>query len=396
MKRIATALLFLAALPVEAGWQFTPAVEVGAASGKKIFHHLESANRKGLAESAGRVALAWEDNRAGEPHCWLAVREKGVAAFSRPQPLGAGECYEPVVQGMGNGRFVAAWEEDGAVWVKPADKGKAIQLSRGEAAHITLAKLDERTFYAAWAEQTGKFKRIMLARLALEAGRLKAEYSVPLEDGMPIDDQAYPALAVSADGGVTAAWEDRRKKHTMMLAAHSADGKTFAAPYRLIDMPQTRTIDLGAGMGSMRPTLAACGPNCIVAAWLDKRDFLSGYDVFAAFSDNGGRSFGRNLKVQDSFGDNIAQWHAAVAASQSGRVVAIWDDERDGTADVWLSDWSGSAFADDVAVRDASGPGVQSDPVIHLDAAGVLHLAWLERTEAGGTRLNYASAVWKD
>ncbi len=396
MKRAAAALLLLIALPVQAGWQFSPAVEVGAAKGGKIFHHLESANRKGLAESGGRVALAWEDNRAGEPRCWLAVREKSAAAFSRPQAMSAGECYEPVVQGMGKGRFVTAWEEGGAVWIKAVGKGKALGLSREEAAHVTLAGAGERTVYAAWAELAGNYKRIMLARLALDGGSLKVEYSVPIEETLPADEQAYPALAVSAGGGVTAVWEDRRKKHTMMLAAHSADGRKFAPPYRLIDVPQVRTIDLGAGMGSMRPTLVSCGPECLVAAWLDKRDFLSGYDVFAAFSHDGGRSFGRNFKVQDSFGDNIAQWHAAVAADRNGRVAVVWDDERDGTADVWLSDWNGSGFGDDAAVPGAAGPGAQSDPVIHLDAAGTLHLAWLEKTEAGGTRLKYAGAVWSE
>jgi hypothetical protein len=394
--KFSAALFLLAAMPALAGWQFAPAIEVGAVNGKRIFHHLESANRKGLAESAGRVALAWEDNRVGEPRCWLALREKGAAAFSAPQPVSAGECFEPVVQGMGSGRFVLAWEEAGAVWVKAADKGAALRLSREEAAHITLARADERTLYAAWAEQAGGHKRIMLARLSLDPGDLKIEYSLPLEERLPNDDQAYPALAANADGSVAAVWEDRRFKHTMMMAAHSADGKKFSLPYRLIDVPQARARTLGAGMGSMRPTLASCGPNCLVAAWLDKRDFLSGYDVYAAFSQNGGRFFTRNLKVQDSFGDSVAQWHASIAANPDGRVVAAWDDDRDEAPDVWLADWKGDGFSDNLAVPGASGAGAQSDPVMHLDAAGTLHLAWLEKTEAGGTRLRYASASWKD
>lgn len=396
MMRFA-AVLLLSAMPALAGWQFSPAIEVGAVDGKKVFHHLESANRKGLAESSGRVGLVWEDDRAGEPRCWLAIRESAAAVFSAPQALTAGECYEPVVQGLGDGRFVAAWEEDGAVWARPDGKAAALKLSREEAAHVTLARLDERTLYAAWAELAGgRHKRIMLARLSLGEGSLKLEYSVPLEEQMPADDQGYPGLAVGADGSVTAVWEDRRKKHTMMLSAHSSDGRKFSAPQRLIDMPQVRTIDLGAGMGSMRPTVSACGPDCMVAAWLDKRDFLSGYDVYAAFSRNGGRLFTRNMKVQDSFGDNVAQWHAAIVAGQSGKVLAVWDDDRDGTPDVWLSDWNGNAFGDDLAVPGASGPGAQSDPVALLDAKGGLHLAWLEKNESGGTRLRYASAVWKE
>jgi hypothetical protein len=134
----------------------------------------------------------------------------------------------------------------------------------------------------------------------------------------------------------------------------------------------------------------------VIAAWLDKRDFLSGYDVYAAFSHDGGRSFSRNLKVQDSFGDNVAQWHAAIVADQAGRVVAVWDDDREGASDVWLSDWTGKDFGDNLAVPGASGAGAQSDPVVHLDGSGTLHVAWLEKTESGGTRLKYASAVWKE
>lgn len=393
----AAAVLMLAAMPALADWQFSPAIEVGAADGKKFFHHLESANRKGLAESAGRIALTWEDDREGEPRCWLAVREANAAGFAASQALSAGECYEPVVQGMGDGHFVAAWEENGAVWIKPVGKGAAIRLSRNEAAHATLARMDARTLYAAWAEQAGGYKRIMVARLALSGeGESKLEYAVPLEDRLPADDQAYPALAANADGSVTVVWEDRRAKHTAMLAAHSADGKKFSKPFRLIDVPQARARTLGAGMGSMRPTLAGCGANCLAAAWLDKRDFLSGYDVYAAFSHDGGRSFGSNFKVQDSFGDNMAQWHPAIAAGEDGRVVVAWDDERDGTADVWLSDWNGSEFGDDQALSGAAGAGAQSDPVVHLDARGVLHAAWLEKTEAGGTRLRYARAEWKE
>jgi hypothetical protein len=62
---------------------------------------------------------------------------------------------------------------------------------------------------------------------------------------------------------------------------------------------------------------------------------------------------------------------------------------------VWLSEWDGKAFGDDVAVPAASGPGAQSDPVATLDATGSLHVVWLDRDEAAGTRIRYARAVWR-
>lgn len=389
------AWLCLFSLSAQAAWEFSSPVEVGAVQGKKVFHHLESANRKALAESRGRVALVWEDNRTGGPRCWLAVREPKTATFSAPQQISAGECYEPAVQGMDDGRFVLGWEENGAVWIKASNQRRALKLSLAPATQLTLAKVDARTVHAAWAEQAGKYKRIMTARITLEANGPKIQTSAPLDKQPPKDEQAYPALVVNPDGSVAAVWEDRRFRHTMIMAAHSADGKKFAPPYRLIDVPRARARRLGAGMGSMRPTLAACGNACLIAAWLDKRDFLAGYDVYAAWSQDGGRSFGRNIKVQDSFGDNISQWHAAIAANPTGRVVAVWDDDRDGTPDVWLSDWDGKQFSDNVGVPGANGPDAQTDPVIYLDATDILHIAWLEKVEGRGTRLKYANASWK-
>ena len=390
--RAILAWLCLVSLSAQAAWEFSAPIEVGAVQGK-VFHHLESANRKALAVAGGRVALVWEDNRSGAPRCWLAVREPNAIAFTAPQAITAGECYEPVVQGMGD-QLVLGWEEKGTVWLKAFDQGRALKLSRAPAAQLTLAKVNERTMHAAWTEQAGKYKRIMTARLTLEANGPKIQTSAPLKKQLPKDEQAYPALAVNPDGSVTVVWEDRRFKHTMIMAAHSADGKKFAPPYRLIDVPRARARTLGAGMGSMRPTLAACGNACLIAGWLDKRDFLAGYDVYAAFSQDGGRSFGRNIKVQDSFGDNVSQWHAAIAANPTGRIVAVWDDNRDGTADVWTSDWDGKDFSDNLAPTGAHGPGVQTDPVIYLDATDTLHIAWLERSESG-TRLKYSSAIWK-
>ena len=94
--------------------------------------------------------------------------------------------------------------------------------------------------------------------------------------------------------------------------------------------------------------------------------------------------------VQDSFGDSMTQWHAQIVGDRHGRLLAVWDDARDGTPDVWLADWNGKAFGDNESVPAAYGPGAQSDPVATLDAAGQLHLVWLDRDEHAVTRIRYA------
>lgn len=389
--RAAALLLVVLAGPAQAAWEWNAPLTVNSVQGAAVFPHIESANRQGVAVSGDTVGVVWEDNRDGSPQCYLAMKPAAADAFQPEVRLSRSDCFEPVVLALGEGRFVAAWEEAGTVHARVLPGGTALQLTQAGAAQATLAMRGEK-LYAAWAEQAGRFRRIVVARMALQADTLVVKSARPVEARAPSDEQGWPALAVAGDGSVSVAWEDRRSRHTVPMVSHSRDGKKFALPARLTDIESgSAPGGLGAGTGAMRPTLAAWGTQGVAAVWLDKRDFLSGYDVFAAF-DSGTRRFGKNMRVQDSFGDNMAQWHALVVGDAGVGLVALWDDARDGTPDVWLSEWDGEAFGDDVAVPAAHGPGAQSDPVATLDAAGFLHVVWLDRDETTGTRVRYARA----
>lgn len=378
--------------PTQAAWQWDAPLEVSRAVGPSVFPHIESANRKGIAVGSGAVGVVWEDNRSGAPRCRAAFKSADAPAFAAEIALSDDECYEPVIVPLdGTGRFLAAWEAGGAVWVRVLPSGEPLRLSTAPAAQVTLATRDGQV-RAAWAEQAGRYKRIVVAALSVVGERVALDTARPVEGTEPTHDQAWPALALTVAGDVAVIWEDRRNQHTVPYGSRAPAGTLeFAAAVRLSDQRSGRVDGLGAGLGAMRPTLAPWGENGSVAVWLDKRDFLAGYDVYAAFDTNG--RYGRNLRVQDSFGDNMAQWHAGVA-TEGTRLVVAWDDARDGTPDVWLSTWSGTGFVEDVAVPAASGPGEQSDPLLALDETGALHLVWLAR-EADGTHVRYARAVWR-
>ena len=383
--------LILALPAVAAPWQFQPPLAVTHAHGEKVFHHLESAGRKSIAVSDGAVAVVWEDNRSGQPQCYVAVKSTGSDRFGQEYRLSQGqEAYEPAIVGLGKGRFAAVWEEDGRVWARSLDArgaGARVELS-GAASQATLAYAAGAGLYAAWAEPAGGFNRIMLARI-----RVGKELQVG--PAMPVDavagaEQLYPSLAVSADGDVAIAWEDRRRGHTLILRSHTRDGQRFAASGQLNATFGGNTPGLGRGSGVMRVALASFGKQGVAAVWADKRDFLSGYDVYAGFSQDRGVGFGPNQKVQDSFGDSTPQWHPAVAGNGVGLVAVAWDDDRDGTPDVWLSWPADSGWGGDFAVPGASGPGVQADPALALDDAGNLHLVWVEKDEMNGpSRIRY-------
>lgn len=381
-------LLAVLASPVQAGWEWGEPLTVNSVQGAAIFPHLESANRQNVAVAGDTVGVVWEDNRDGSPQCYLALKPATATTFQPEIRLSRDECDEPVVIALDADRLVAAWTEAGKALARVVPGGAAIRLADADATQLTLA-VGAGQLYAAWAERAGRFRRIVVARLHTGPQALSVDPAQPVEDRVPTAEQGWPALAVAGDGSVTVAWEDRRERHTVPMVSHRRDGLRFAPPRRLTDQESGSSQGLGAGTGAMRPTLAAWGERGIAAAWLDKRDFLSGYDVYAAL-DDGARRFGRNLQVQDSFGDNMAQWHARIVGDADGRLLAVWDDARDGTPDVWLSEWNGTGFDDDQAVPAASGAGAQSDPSATLDAAGKLHLVWLERdTVPGPTRIRY-------
>lgn len=386
MRAVVVALAALA-WPAQAAWTWSEPLTVNSIQGEKVFPHLESANRQGVAVSGETVGVVWEDNRDGSPQCYLTTKSTAEVAFHPEISLSQAECYEPVLVAVGRGRFVAAWEEDGQVRARLLPGGATVKLTDAESAHVTLAANGD-TLYAAWSERAGRFRRIVVAQIVASTDTLSVRSAVPVEAALPVDEQSWPALAVSGDGGVTVAWEDRRDRHTVPMVSQSPDGLSFTSPARLTDQPSGSAQGLGAGTGAMRPTLTSWGKQGVAAAWLDKRDFLSGYDVYAAL-DEGARRFGRNLKVQDSFGDNMVQWHAQILGDAGGQLLVLWDDARDGTPDVWLADWNGGAFGENETVPAAAGPGSQSDPIGTLDAAGYLHVVWLDRGDAAATYIRY-------
>jgi hypothetical protein len=385
LRVVLAALLFGTALSA-------PGAEVVseiAAAKPGVFHHLDAAGRNSLAVSGASVALVWEDNRSGAPGCFLALKGGAGSAFHE-FPFGQGECFEPGISALDADRFLLIWEDVAGVNVAVADAAgpglsRHLADSGGQGNVIFQPGLGA---HAVWSAPDGRWRRVFHAALQIDAKRVQAGPAQPADTVPAADDQTYPVIAAGARSLVLA-WEDRRHGHTVIYGSFSPDAKTWSAPARVSGNPTGKAQgNLGRGTGAMRPALAAFG-NRVAAAWLDKRDFLSGYDVYAALTDQDATRFAKDQKAQDSFGDAIAQWHVAAAGNARGDLILVWDDDRDGTSDIWLTRLTPAGYSENFTLPAASGPGQQVDPAIALDAAGNLHLAWVERDASGTTRLLY-------
>lgn len=386
--------LLLSVPAMACAWTYSPVITVSELSQPSGFQHLESSGNRSIAISKQLVAVVWEDNREGAPAVYVAFKTSGATQFSRAIRVSeAGPAYEPALAGLQNGRFVVAWEAKGKVWARIVSRQ---QLAPVQALSPTVAREATVTstighLWLAWAAKAGAHFQIVATAASVQGDRLHLAGVKPVDPAPPKQDQLYPSIALSGDGA-TIGWEDRRYGHTRIFGAFAATGKWFGSPRPLNQLKAKRSMKYGNGTGAMRVVLAGNGQHQLVSSWLDKRDFVEGYDVYTAFSHDGGKTFGGNEKVEDMLGANQAQWHAVSVMDRQGHAVVAWDDQRDGSPDIWLSWQTASGWSDDDSPEAAHGDGSQSHPSMAFDEQGRLHLVFLDR-RAGKTAIRYLLAT---
>ena len=398
----ALGLFLIVSTAFAAPWAFDPPIVVSPDAGVQTYSHLESAGRKSIAVSDAWVAVTWEDNRDGVSRCYVALKAPGKNKFSTAMRVsGAGEAYESAVVGLAQGRFALAWEEGGRVHARLLARGQLgqpITLGTHTAAQVSLGYAAPDVLFATWSEKQKQYWQIQAARLLLGRGTtLKAAPAHAIDPTAIAGDQSYPSVVALSGKKLVVAWEDRRAGHTRILSSTSNTGGVRFTPSQQINdaVWLGQMSGFGRGTGVMRVALSPYALDGVAAVWADKRDFLSGYDAYVALMPDATRKFSANEKAQDDFGNAIAQWHPAIGSNRQGQVAVVWDDDRDGTPDIWLSWRSAGGWSDNLAVPGASGAAVQSDPALVLDSAGDIHLAWVEKAELNApSHIRYVHGRW--
>ena len=379
---------------------------------KHGFIHLDSSGRHNVAvsyqnasskQTIKTIAVVWEDNHSGISQIYVSYLKLGQKGFSAPLALTKKTpAYEPSVTGLAGGRFVVAWEQDNRIWARVINhrrQGKAISWNVAAAKQISLASNGKQRVGAVWSEKEPvnqstekhakrRYFRIRYAPLKITGFQIAKPKSINVDVSLNRRDQLYPAFGYT-QSGVMVGWEDRRHGATRMYYASAMSGKLFSKAKWLNPRKRNPNLKYGKGIGSMRIGISSDGKNYLACVWMDKRNWRSGYDVFTAFSQDGGKSMGKNILAQDMLGNNIPQWHGAIAVNpKTKQAVTIWDDTRDGSADLWYSVSSSSGWSDDYTFASGSGDGSQSNPSIQYDQDGILHIVWIDKNNKN-TRIRY-------
>jgi hypothetical protein len=397
-RAAAFAAVAASALPpaLAAGWEFGERLAVTPVHGHGIFHHLDSAGRRGIAVNERIVAVVWEDNRDGRPRVMAAFLADDGDGFVAETAISDGdEAYEPVVAAIDGGAFLAAWEQNRAIHarlLRPGQSGPVAVLG-GAGRQVTLAAAAGGLAYAAYVDTDGDSPggpgRIRVLALDGSSGRVVVAGERLVEEGGSAAPQLYPAAAETGQA-LCVAWEDRRFGHTRLLWSLAPADQPFTAPQALNEFRSDRNpYDLGSGV--TRVVMTAFGEGGVAAAWMDKRDPGKSYAIYGALSRGGCSGFGTNLKIHDGFGDDAVHYNPAVGGHAAGDRVVAWDDDRDGTADVWIAWPEENGWSFNEPVTPAATASEESNAVVTLDGGGDLHIAWIERAGPGApTRLWYA------
>jgi PKD repeat protein len=138
------------------------------------------------------------------------------------------------------------------------------------------------------------------------------------------NNQQAPVIIGLPGRELFVAWQDSRSGDDDIYVPKShATGTDFA--------PNKRADDSLISSKQVEPAATATANGTILLTWQDNRRSVYDYDIYFAKSYDGGATFTRNLKVDDSNSTTITwQERPSIAVTSGGAIFIAWTDDRGG------------------------------------------------------------------
>lgn len=215
----------------------------------------------------------------------------------------------------------------------------------------------------------------------------------------------YPAIASDGSGNLVIVWEDFRNADQANNSVNNKGSDIYAGTCNGNTMTcaasNVKVNDDSARADQRRPRLSRNGNN-VVVIWEDHRERGPEFPrVYAAFSGNGGQSFGANLRVNKSLSGNAdpnsrdAATMPSVAYVPDGSAWAAWENHiGSATAppDIYASQWNGAAWSTPLRVDGAPARVRSLLPSVGASSAG-LFVAWQDYRN-GANNADIYTARW--
>ena len=207
------------------------------------------------------------------------------------------------------------------------------------------------------------------------------EFSVVLEDFQVNENvgscnQTSPAIASASDGSYVITWVDERNTNTDIYAQRFNSSCVSQGPSFRVNNDQTNSEQIN-------PDIAVDVNGNFIIVWQDYRD--GNADIYAQRYDVSGNLQGDNFKINDN-GGNLDQKEPAVDIDENSNFVIVWQDKRNDDGDVYARRYNneGSALGASFMVNSDAIDGRQGSPDIGLDSNGNFTICWSSDYNSGG------------
>jgi hypothetical protein len=336
-----------AALSRNGGRGFGRAVAMGGARGQQQW--------PAVALSAGaRLTVAWSDTRSGTPRAmYSTVKRRRVSrarALDASAPAGVAQLKPALAAGAG-GAVHAAWIDERersadddlpqahVYYERVAGRGPGRRLDTGAPVDLA-AKLDNswaprlavrgRRVLATWIDFEG-YDWGVFSRLSKNGGKSFAKQVRVTRDGGEQEELAdSPDPLFTAAGKPLIAWTDWRKRDSSATKPHQQYDVFIASPGGA-----NRQADPYGGqqVSAFSPSACATRRHDAIVAF---QDASAGRSVVRAVTMRGGAKRSRTRLVSDGGPRAGNAWRPRLACPGK-RVVAVWEDERDGPPRLFYS-----------------------------------------------------------
>jgi predicted amidohydrolase len=310
----------------------------------------------------GRVWVAWQDDSSGTPRVYVSSSADGGRTFGAPAPVDssapASAQLKPSIAAGEADRAVVAWVDERARQrSEPGLAQAGIWTTRVTAGGDTqpAARIDQReatgqaSLDNSWAPSiAARGANVLLSYADSATGdwriwsRSSTDGGATWEDEQAVNDTPpviappdnesiddAPASALTARGPLVA-FTDLRK--------HDSSRRAHELYDTLVAVPGMRNLQVdghgGAQVSTFNPAIVGVPGGSAIVAWQDHgrgpADILASRVSPLA----GGRS--RPVRVDDTGAAGWNQWRPALARTAL-RVVAAWEDERDGPAQIYAA-----------------------------------------------------------
>ncbi|MDQ2913449.1 MAG: discoidin domain-containing protein [Chloroflexota bacterium] len=196
--------------------------------------------------------------------------------------------------------------------------------------------------------------------------------------------QQNPAISMDSSNNAYAVWQDDRNgsaKPDIYYSKRTAAGTWLTPNLKVSDDP-------GASGGAIQrnPRIAGTSAGAETAVWVDLRS--SQNNIYSSTLASGGSIWAANKTVTDNTA--AVKDFPDVAVGSDGTSYAVWQDSRNGNADIYFSTLTsgGSAWAANTKISDDPGTTAQTLPRIGIDGSGNLIAAWVDaRTSPAHVRV---------